>query len=374
VALFSLRQRQAAHLARWLGPWAGADSLPPAVARSTEIYAPLDGDGAPVRCHRYEPGDGVISGAWVVAQGLHYAGPDDPRMDRFCRVLASAGWLVLAPFLSDYLELRVATGAAADLGAACETAVRACAERGLPRPAVFSISFGSTPAIEIGASDRFRDRIGALVLFGGFSDFHATIRFAVSGRAFDGLRSVEVPHDPLNTPAVFVNLVEHLDVPGSRARLAHAWREMARRTWGRPELRPAPKRIPIAEAIAAELDLVDRPLFMIGCGLDVGGPALLEAGLARAGDRFGFTAPGPRLARVAAPVVIAHGKDDDVVPWSEALKLRDALPGGHARRLYLTGLWAHTGSVLPRPRAVIEEAKSLRDLAFALVDAPHEAL
>jgi hypothetical protein len=371
MPIFSQRQRQAAHLARWLGPWAGADALPAAVTRTTDTYpAP---DGGSVRCQRYEP-EGPITGAWVVAQGLHYAGPDDPRMDRFCRVLASAGWLVLAPFVRDYLELRVAPRAADDVAAACETAVRACAERGLPRPALFSISFGSTPAIEVAQSDRFRDRLGALVLFGGFRDFFATIRFAVGGRAFEGLRPLTLPHDPLNGPAVFVNLLELLDVPGATPRLAHAWLEMARRTWGRPELRPAGRRRPIAEAVAAPLDAAERQLFLVGCGLEVGGLTLLEAGLARAGDRFAFTDPAPRLARVAAPVVIAHGKDDDVVPWTEALKLRDVLSGSHTKRLYLTGLWAHTGSVVPPPRAIVEEGRALRDLALSLVDAPHEAL
>ena len=35
----------------------------------------------------------------LIAPGLHYAGADDPRLDRFCRILAAAGHRVIAPFI-----------------------------------------------------------------------------------------------------------------------------------------------------------------------------------------------------------------------------------------------------------------------------------
>src|SRR5207253_981856 len=107
-----------------------------------------------------------------------------------------------------------------------------------------------------------------------------TIRFALTGRAFDGGRELALPHDPLNAPAVFINLLGHLTAPEPKERLQEAWLEMARRTWGRPELRPIARREPIADDLAAELPPAQRPLFRIGCGLAPGGAALLEAALA----------------------------------------------------------------------------------------------
>jgi pimeloyl-ACP methyl ester carboxylesterase len=364
----------ASQLARWLGPWADRDATPGDVMRQTEVLDPSDGDGGTVRAHRYEPRDGAVTGTYLVVHGLHYLGPDDPRLDRFCRVLASAGFCVVAPFVRDFLELRVAPRAADDVAAATDYAVRLSAQRGLPRPALFSISFGSTPAIEVAASERHRDAIGALVLFGGFFDFHATIRFAVTTRAFAGALSIDVPHDPLNAPAVFINLIEHLENGPARDELRAAWLEMVRRTWGRLELRPRARRLPIAEQIAATLAPERRPLFLIGCGLAPGGAALLELGLARAGDYFAFTDPASRLARVTAPVVISHGRDDDVVPYLEAGKLRDALPGDHPHRLHITGMYGHTHSALPSPAAFFDEAGTLLSTLYSLVDAPHEAI
>lgn len=367
------RHRKAAALARWLGPWADAEATPSNVNRTTEVLDPA-ANGTAVKSYRYEPARGDVSGTYVVVQGLHYAGPDDPRLDRFCRVLASAGLLVLAPFVRDYLSLDVRHTAADDVAAACEHAVKLSAQRGLPRPALFSISFGSMPAIEVASSERHRDTLGGLVLFGGFYDFHAVIRFALTGRAFDGATEVTIPHDPLNAPAVFVNLAHHLEIPGDAGPLVEAWRTITRRTWGRPELRPVARRIPMMEALARELPEEQRELFAIGCGLAPGGAALLEVGLARARDFFAFTHPAPRLARVTAPVVIGHGRDDDVIPFTEATKLREALPGDHPHRLHVTGMYGHTGSAMPTPGDVAGEAGTMLDTLYSVIDAPHEAL
>ncbi|MEZ4440566.1 MAG: hypothetical protein R3B72_15820 [Polyangiaceae bacterium] len=366
------RHRKAAHLARWLGPWADAEATPEGVTRTTESLE-LAGGGS-IRCYRYEPARGGVSGTYVVAHGLHFAGPDDPRLDRFCRILASAGMLVIAPFIRAYTELRMAPSAAEDVGAAVDHAVKLSAQLGLPRPALFSISFGSTPVIEVAASERHRDAVGALVLFGGFFDFFATLRFTLTARAFDDLASVVLPHDPVNAPAVFLNLAPHLEVPGDPETLVEAWRAMVHRSWSRPELRTAARRWPIAEAIAADLPEAQRELFFIGCDLLPGGAAHLEAGLARAGDAFDFTRPADKLARLAAPAVICHGRDDDVIPFTEAQKLREALAGDHPHRLHLTGLYGHTGTTLVDPSALTAEVSAMLEMLYSVVDAPHEAL
>ncbi|HZO17058.1 MAG TPA: hypothetical protein VFB62_27465 [Polyangiaceae bacterium] len=359
----SLLSKSTATLIRWLGPWASPEHVPDVRRERVAIDA-----------YVYEP-HGRATGVYVVVPGLHYAGPDDPRMDRFCRVLSAAGLIVVAPFVRCYRTLEVRADASTDVTSACAYAIDLASARGLPRPALFSISFASAPAIEAAASDALRDKLGALVIFGGFHDFAGVIRFAISGRAFDAGRALRVPHDPLNAPAVFINVLPHLEVSDeARDRLPEAWLEMARSTWGRPELRPPVKRQPIADRIASELPPSLRPLFMTGCGLRTGGPALVEAGLSRAASHFHFTDASPHLPRLRAPVVIAHGRDDDVIPFPEALKLARALPTGHRHAVHLTGLYGHTGSLLPPPRALLHEAQTMWSLTRSLVAAAHEAL
>jgi len=354
-----------ATLARWLGPW--SRSTPSGVCREER---PLATPAGAVRTWRYAPRDGVVSGAILVVPGLHPSGPADVRMDRFCRILAASGLRVVAPFVRPQLDLVVSARSANDVALALGELARECRTIALPPPAMMSISFGCLPALTVAANPSHRRDLAALILFGGYADFEATVRFALTGRAFDGTTPLTLPHDPLNTPALFINLLPHLEVAGDPARLHEAWLEMARRTWGRPELRPAERRRPIAEALAATLAEDQRSLFRIGCGLAEGGAELLEQALARGREALRFADPRPHLSALRVPVLVAHGRDDDVIPWNEARKLAGAVAPSTVVRVAITGLFGHTGAVLPSPHALASELGNLSTLLRGLVDAP----
>src|SRR5258708_7955255 len=207
--------RSLATLARWLGPWADASRAPDVHVHEDDI------DGTRVRIC------GVRRrAAFVIAPGLHHAGPDDPRMDRFCRVLAAAGHVVVAPFIRDYLALVPVERAKHDFARVFAARARWDAER----PVVFSISFGSLLAFALAAEHG--DAIERLVVFGGYHDFHAAMRYCLTGNG----------RDPLNQPVVIMNLLDHLDHDRAhRDALCAAWRRYLERTWGRPEMK-APER------------------------------------------------------------------------------------------------------------------------------------
>ncbi|MBS2011636.1 MAG: hypothetical protein JST00_01885 [Deltaproteobacteria bacterium] len=293
-------------------------------------------------------------------------------MDRFCRVLAHAGFVVVAAFLPDFLALRIAPTTADDLALAFDHACGIVDAEGLEGPAVFSISFGSRPAIELCASERGA-RATSLVLFGGFCDFDATVRFAITGRATHEGRTIAIDHDPLNAPVVHLNLLEAHDASLDKGALAIAMRRMVHETWGKNELKRGEARAPHALAIARELAAPERAFFLTACGLEGSVEALLEAGLARAGDRFAWADPRPFLARMRPRVVIVHGRDDDVIPWSEALSLAKALPASHPHEVIFTGLYGHTGSALPSPSALARELRSLTRVVRHLATAASEA-
>lgn len=344
-------------LAFWLGPWAGTRS-PAGVSRTEEVLA------GRVRAYVHRPARARARGVYLIAPGLHFAGPDDPRLDRFCRVLADAGFVVVAPFLGDFCALRIAPETTRDLEAGFARAVRIADDERLPGPAVFSISFGSRPAIELCASELGR-RASALLLFGGFCDFDAAVRFAITG-------GMGLPHDPLNAPVVHLNLLEHHEGSFDRERLAGALRAMVEATWGRAELKKGDARASHARAIAEGLDTDTRALFLAACGLAPDSLARFEAALARAraANAFDWVDPRPHLARVRPPVVVVHGRDDDVIPWTEAEKLRAALPAGHPCEVILTGLYGHTGAALPRPGALAREIRALARVVTLLARAP----
>ena len=194
-------------LVRALAPWASSDgsarASQPGVQRTRWVFR----EHPPrLEAYVYEPATRLL-GSYLVAPGLHFLGPDDPRLDRFCRMLANAGFQVVAPFLPAYLKLLVNPSAADDL----EIVARALLERmkAGERPTLFSISFGSGPAFEVAA--RLGDSIDAVVSFGGYAEFESAVRFCIDGVMKRGGAELRMPRDPLNAPARFLNLLPFID-------------------------------------------------------------------------------------------------------------------------------------------------------------------
>lgn len=279
---------------------------------------------------------GRATGAYAIAPGLHHLGPDDRRMDRFCRILAASGIVTLAPFLPDHVALRVAPTAIDDFARAFD-ALRAHPACPTARPGVFSISFGSLLALRLAAA-RSPDLAGVIV-FGGFADWNATVRFAVTGE-LDG-RAWAV-RDMRNLPVVFMNLLDHLaECPADPAPVVAAWRRYVEETWGKNEMRADPAWQAAARSLAADVPPAARDFYLAGCGVVPGAAAMVDRALARHRD-VGFLDVRPHLATVRCPVWLVHGVADDVIPYPQAEALARALPAAATPRVLLTGLYGHT--------------------------------
>lgn len=316
----------------------------------------------------------------MVLHGLHYAGPDDPRMDRFCRVLAAAGHVVVAPLLPRSLELLAHEDTTTHAQRAVAYAQEVARSEGLPPPALFTISFGSLPGIRV-AARHARDELSSLVVFGGYGRFLPTLRFALGGPAepMGHERPAAVDRDPLNGPAVFINLLPYLArEEGATFRadvLRDAWLTVARRTWGRTEMRtPATRRV-VVEDVAREFGLRpadELPLFLAACGYgdtsDYQAVALRHA----AGPASAFTDPRESLNSMQIPTFILHGRGDDVIPVGEAEALRSMLPKGHPVAVLVSGMHGHTGAHLPRPAELWAELRTSLHVATVLARAAVE--
>ncbi len=328
-----------ATLARWLGPWASATAVPRGIVTREDRVDEL-------RVRVYLPrSPGARGSTFLIAPGLHYAGADDPRLDRFCRVLAAAGHQVLAPFIPGYLALVPSDRAKHDF----ERVFAARARWTAAPPVVFSISFGSLLAFALAA--RHGDAIARLVIFGGYADLGATLHFALTGDA--GGRTAT--RDPLNQPVVFANLLALLEPPADPAIVAH-WRRYVERTWGRPECKARARYVAIAEELAPTVPPHLRELFLVGIGALPGARALAEPAIRKLDSRP--LDPTPYLAHIRGRVDLVHGTDDDVIPFEQSHALAAKLVHADAR-VHVTGLYDHTGSALPRPSAIVRELRTM---------------
>lgn len=316
-------------LARWLGPWANEGAAPKRIERVEEQ---IEGASGPIRQWIYRPKR--PTGALLLVPGLHFAGPGDPRMDRFARILAQAGYLVCAPFLPSFIAMRLEP-VLVDDALAIFDAFDARADRPTGKPGIFSISFGSLPALRIAAARP--DRVGSVLVFGGFAEWTTTLRFAITGG--DG-----VPHDPLNRPIIFMNLVDALpDAPADPTMLLAAWRRYLHATWGKPEMKADGAWQAVARDICEGLPPGLQRLFRLGCGLAPGALDVAAAALKASGAERDWLDPRPHLDAITCPVVVVHGADDDVIPHTQAKVLYAALPEAVRAGIFVSGLYGHTG-------------------------------
>lgn len=297
---------------------------------------------------------------FLIAPGLHYAGADDPRMDRFCRILASAGHLVVSPYIPDYLALVPTQRAKVDFAHAFDALPRWSTSA--QKPIVFSISFGSLLALALAAERP--DAIDRLVMFGGYADLRATLVFCLTGGTTDGRTAVR---DPMNQPVVLINLLDHLrgaPPPGPmRDALVASWRRYIERVWGRMEMKQDERYLAAARAVRPEVPAEVADLYDIGTGLRPGAPELVLDALAR----FDSAAldPTPYLARIRSRVDLVHGQDDDVIPFEHSHALAEAMPNADVR-VHITGLYGHTGSQTPTLASAARELWTMLRILRAL--------
>jgi pimeloyl-ACP methyl ester carboxylesterase len=322
-------------LGRWLGPWTDAQVGPDRVDRREVSIEPLSSNERQFSAFVYQSRDRPPTRSMLLVSGLHFLGPLDPRMDRFARILANAGLLVLAPRLPDFTSLILDPRVFADTLRAWKT-LQSLSERPVGKPGVFSISFGSLPSLWLASQSPAAADVGSLIVFGGYSDFTDTLRFCLEGRP-------GAAHDPLNRPVVFMNLFPYLDGrPDEPTELFSALRTYVEATWGKPEMKIDGRWQTVARDVARRLPESLLPLYFACTGVDNDTRSLVDAAIARAAESFSWLNPKPLLEHVRCPVDFIHGADDDVIPYEHAHALARGIPKHLVRGVHITGLYGHT--------------------------------
>jgi hypothetical protein len=341
-----------ARLAWWLGPWAPSARGPDGIERET---LPLGGGS-----YLYRPTTTAAGHAWLFSPGMSPDGPDDPRVDRLARVVASTGAVVLSPRSPTFAGLRLGEGAIAELAEA-RALLRRHAESARLAVRILSPSIGSMAALHLAADPAAA--IERTVLIGGYVDAAALTRSLCDADA--------VPRDPTNQPVAMATFVDHLPVAiADRPALLAAWRDVVRQTWAQPTWsRPgSTAHHPTVRAHVDRVAPTDRALFMQGCGLAPGGHALVAAALRHPDYRY------LELRALAAAVTgelhAFHGPGDPVVPVEQLDALARAAPRARGHRL--VGLDHGGAKPLPQllasltPRAVAAELRAFAALIAAL--------
>ena len=288
-------------------------------ALSAFASAPLDEqDGAleaGAKTRLYLPRGAVRPAGVVLLHGVHRLGIDEPRLVRFARSIARAGYVVLTPELEEIAAYRIEPATIETIGAAAH----ALATK-LGRPVgVMGMSFAGGLALLAAAEPRFRDDIAFVVAVGAHDDLARVAGFFATDRARrpDG-SSQELAAHPYG---VLVLVYSDVEAFFSRADAAVARDAIRLALWEQQD--QAKKR-------AAELSPGGRARFLalLDHDLDAIGPDL-RAFIAKRAAAMRAVSPHDRLASIAAPVFLLHGESDTVIPATETLWLERDVPASH---------------------------------------------
>jgi poly(3-hydroxybutyrate) depolymerase len=286
-------------------------------------------EGRSRRGDLYRPGDGASAAALVLVPGVAPAGRDDRRLVAFARTLARAGFLVLVPDIGNLRRLKVSPEDAIDIA----DAVRHLATRVPPADGgsvgLVGISYAAGPALIAASGDAGRD-LRFLLAVGGYYDMTALVTYLITG-FYRSAPDAPWQRGHPNEYGKWLFLDNNAAlVPDPRDRMllsAMAARKRRDPAAGIGDLVAALG--PEGRSVHALLDNRDPERV----------PALIAMMPETVRRRMAALDPSRRsLATLGPRLILIHGRDDPVIPWTESAMLAAAAPPGKAALFFADSL------------------------------------
>jgi len=297
----------------WLGKW-----TPPPITKEVSYKGPK----GPVMADLYLPEAGRRCPGILLNHGVVDAGKNDPRLKRFAEILCRSGFVVFVPDFKGMRSFRVAPSDIDEVQVAFENLV-SLREFTLPESCgLFGFSYGSGPTMIAASRPVIREKVRFIVSFGGYYDLRNVLSYIATGNfEFEGRRYFRKPQEY----GKWVFLENNLDlITSAQDRLVlqrilqiKLKDEQASIEQFLPLLGEEAKN---ALALLSHTDPNETEILLQKLPLNV--RRSIEA-----------LSVGPALKRLNADLILAHGEDDDMIPYTETLRLAQAAPD--PRRVYL---------------------------------------
>jgi pimeloyl-ACP methyl ester carboxylesterase len=317
--------------------------------RCVEEEINLDRDGTAVPASLVHPdGKRRPFPAWVVLHGITRRGREHAQLARFTRAVVSTGAVAIVPEVPEWRTLSLAPRLAAP---SIRAGIAGLRESGWARDApvgVIGFSFGAPHAVSATAHPDLGEELAGAVSFGGYCDLARTVRFLMTGTHEWRDRVYRLIPDPYGRWIIAANYLTAIEAHRGAHDVTGALRALAQKAGdlGVPSLSPqldpykAELRAGIAEERVALFDLF-APGSAILPDLERGtlmAQALVEAAMRTEPEMD----PRGALAGVRHPVHLLHGRRDHLIPFSESLRLRQALPEETPAQITITRLFGHS--------------------------------
>jgi dienelactone hydrolase len=288
--------------------------------------------------------------AWVVLHGLTRPGRKHLSLIRFARAVASAGNVVFIPEIPEWRDLRVAPAIAVETIRAAVLALHQRDDVRHDHAGLIGFSFGATQALIAATEENVARNLSGIAAWGGYCDLRRVFRFGLTGHHEFGGVTYQARPDPYGVWIMAGNYLPHVPGHADAVPVADALHALAIESgevgaYAWDPVYDASKRRLRATLPPAQRDLFDMlaPLTDAARPNEERALELAEALATTALERDPLLDPRPFLADVRTPVVVAHGRDDRLIPFSESIRLSNELPRHTVRSTNITALFQHSG-------------------------------
>lgn len=277
----------------------------------------------------YRPKSGKRA-AILLTHGIIEDGKNDPRLIRFAHSLARAGFVVLVPDLKGMKSFRILFSDVDDIVASVHYLASLADIVDESKMGIMGFSYAAGPTIMAAADPTLRDRVKFVVSFGGYYDPINVIRFITTGYYEYGDEKGFLQPQPYGKWVFFMNNVDYVENDQDRKILREIFRNEQMDTPGN------------VGPLLAGLSPRGKYLYELLTNKD---PKRVDELFKRIDPRvreyLGKLSVAPLIPSVRARFLIGHGTTDPLIPYTESMRLADAVGNQSRVHLAILRLFAH---------------------------------
>ncbi|HEY3303406.1 MAG TPA: hypothetical protein VGL70_07725 [Candidatus Binatia bacterium] len=277
----------------------------------------------------YHPGKEKRA-AILLTHGIIEDGKDDPRLIRFALSLARVGFIVLVPDLKGMRSFRVLFSDVDDIVASFRHLAALNEIVDETKMGLMGFSYAAGPTIMAAADAGLRGRVKFLVSFGGYYDPVNVIRFITTGAYEYGDEKGFLQPEPYGKWVFFMNNVDYVDNDKDR--------KVLREIFKNEQMNAAAN----VASLLAQLSPQGKYLYELLINKD---PARVEDLVKkidpRVQDFLRKLSMAPLVPSIRARFIIGHGSTDPLIPYTESLRLADAVKDKSKVHVAVLRLFTH---------------------------------
>ncbi|HEY3307007.1 MAG TPA: hypothetical protein VGJ93_01005 [Desulfuromonadaceae bacterium] len=266
----------------------------------------------------------------LLIPGAAEGGKDDARLVAFANTLARGKFTVLVPDLVGMKKLQVGSENIQEITDSfiqLEAYLNATSRK---KGGICAFSYAVGPAILASLSPEIRSRVCFVMGIGGYYDLSRVMTFFTTGYFKD--QSGRWLHRNPNEYGKWVFVMSNLGLL-SNEKDRQLFRSMAKRKMDRP--------VEGVDDLANQLGNEGKCFYNLITNRDPSRVPLLIAYLPERIRReiSALDLSNKNLSSLKAGLILVHGLDDDIIPYTESVALARALPPGQARLFLAKGLF-----------------------------------